>query len=194
MALVEAQNTRLETRNKERAMSSPRRTLVVIDLQNDYFPGGSFPLWNTEATLAQIERAIEKAHAAKIPVVIVQHIADSGHGIAPFFNKDTIGADVHPRIRAAAPDAPVVIKTFADSFVATTLEATLQQLGTQELLVCGMMTQNCVTHTAISKSAEKYQVRILPDCCTTVSEMLHQIALHAVSTRIELTPSEVALG
>ena len=38
----------------------------------------------------------------------------------------------------------------------------------KELLICGMMTQNGVTHTAISKAAEKYRVAILTDCCTTV--------------------------
>ena len=114
-------------------------------------------------------------------------------GIAPFFNQGTTGAEVHPRILAAAPNAPVVVKQFADSFVKTTLEETLTKLGATELLVCGMMTQNCVTHTAISKSAEKYKVSILADCCTTVNEMLHQIALHAVSTRVPLVPSGDAL-
>ena len=56
-----------------------------------------------------------------------------------------------------------------------------------------MMTQNCVTHTAISKAAEKYAVTILPDCCTTVDAMIHNIALHAVSTRVRLVPSAEAL-
>jgi nicotinamidase-related amidase len=56
-----------------------------------------------------------------------------------------------------------------------------------------MMTQNCVTHTAISKLAEKYSVKILSDCCTTVSQMIHLIALNGVSTRIEPTESTVAL-
>jgi nicotinamidase-related amidase len=56
-----------------------------------------------------------------------------------------------------------------------------------------MMTQNCVTHTAISKSAEKYKVSVLPDCCTTVSEMIHRIALNALSTRVALVPSSEAL-
>jgi hypothetical protein len=50
-----------------------------------------------------------------------------------------------------------------------------------------------VTHTAISKAVEKYNVTILPDCCTTVSEILHLIALHAVSTRLNLVPSSEAL-
>lgn len=162
------------------------KALLLIDLQNDYFPGGKFPLWNTEATLENIEKAIAKATAAKIPCIHIQHIANSEMGIAPFFNKGTPGAEIHPRIQAAAPDAPVVVKEFADSFVKTTLEETLSRLGATELLVCGMMTQNCVTHTAISKSAEKYKVSILMDCSTTLSEILHMIALHAVSTRVPL--------
>jgi len=169
------------------------KALLVIDLQNDYFPGGKFPLWNTDVVLGNIERAIAKAKARGIPVVHIQHIANSKMGIAPFFNAGTAGADIHPRILAAAPGAPVVVKEYADSFEKTTLEETLAKLGVTELLVCGMMTQNCVTHTAISKAAEKYRVTILPDCCTTVTEILHNIALHAVSTRVKLVPSSEAL-
>ena len=170
-----------------------KQALIVIDLQNDYFPDGKFPLWNAETTLNNVEAAMIKANARGIPVIIVQHIADSKKGIAPFFNEDTAGAEVHPRILAAAPGAPVVIKQFADSFVETTLEATLTQQGVDELLVCGMMTQNCVTHTAISKSAEKYKVTIVSDCCTTVSEILHRIALNAVSTRLAIQTAAEAL-
>ena len=169
------------------------KALLVIDLQNDYFPGGKFPLWNTDVVLERIEQAIDRAKAHGVPVVIIQHIANNAAGIAPFFNQGTTGAEVHPRILAAAPQAPIVVKEYADSFVNTTLEETLARLGTTELLVCGMMTQNCVTHTAISKSAEKYKVSILVDCCTTVNEMLHNIGLHAVSTRLPLVSSNDAL-
>ena len=169
------------------------KALLVIDLQNDYFPGGAFPLWNTEATLANLEKAIGQARATGVPVIHIQHLADPAHGLAPFFNQGTRGAELHPRIRAAAPDAPVVVKAFADAFHQTSLEAVLEGLGTTELLLGGMMTQNCVTHTALSKAAEQYDVTILPDCCTTVSEMLHLIALHALSTRVKLLPSLQAL-
>jgi nicotinamidase-related amidase len=166
-----------------------KKALLLIDLQNDYFPGGLFPLWNTDATLAATKDAIHRARAAGVLVVHIQHIASPEAGIAPFFNEGTEGAKIHPDILAAAPEAPVVIKHFADSFFKTDLENVLSAHGVGELLVCGMMTQNCVTHTAISKSAEKYQVSILTDCCTTVSEPIHLIALHAVSTRVPLISS-----
>lgn len=166
-----------------------RKALIVIDVQNDYFPSGKFPLWNADKTLTHIELAIANAIKNKVEIIHVQHIANPSNGISPFFNEGTDGVKIHPRILAAAPDAPIVIKRHADSFYDTNLEDILQEKGVQELIICGMMTQNCVTHTAISKAAEKYQVSILADCCTTVDEMIHGIALHAISTRVALKQS-----
>jgi nicotinamidase-related amidase len=172
-----------------------KAALIVIDLQNDYFPGGAFALANTDATLLAIERAIAAAQAQGSPVVFLQHVADPQQGIAPFFNANTPGVEIHPRIRAAAPNAPVLIKHFADSFEGTTLHETLQNEGVDELILCGMMTQNCVTHTALSRQADAYaKVTVLTDASTTVSEMLHAIALHALSTRVTLATTEQALA
>lgn len=167
-------------------MSKP--ALIVIDVQNDYFPGGAFPLCNTDATLSSVERAIGRAVAKGVPVIHVQHLADPAAGIAPFFNVGTRGAEIHHRVKAAAPSSPVVAKHFADSFERTRLLETLDGLGVDELILCGMMTQNCVTHTALSRQSDRYKsVKVLADACTTVSEMLHAMALHALSTRVEVT-------
>lgn len=170
-----------------------KKALLVIDLQNDYFPHGKYPLWNTEQTLSQVKTAIARAKALNIEVIHVQHIADPEKGIAPFFNQGTQGVDIHAEILAAAPEAAVVIKRFADSFEQTNLDELLQKQGISELLLCGMMTQNCVTHTAISKAAEKYKVAIVTDCCTTVDEMIHNIALNAVALRVPLVTMEQVL-
>lgn len=166
------------------------KALLVIDLQNDYFPGGAFPLWNTEQTLTNIVAAIKKANEQNITVIHIQHIADPQMGISPFFNEGTKGAEIHSEVLAAAPNAPIIVKTFADGFEQTTLAETLQKHNIKELFICGMMTQNCVTHTAISKAAEKYQTSILMDSSTTIDEMIHNIALHAVSTRVTLATIE----
>jgi nicotinamidase-related amidase len=50
-----------------------KKALPVIDLQSDYFPGGKFPLWNTDVVLQNIERAIAKGHI--VPVIHIQHVA-----------------------------------------------------------------------------------------------------------------------
>ena len=169
------------------------KALLLIDLQNDYFTGGAYPLWNTDETLTNIENAISKAKEQNIPIILIQHVANSELGIAPFFNKGTYGVEIHSKILELLPNAPIVIKEYADSFVNTTLEEVLSNLNVTELLIAGMMTQNCVTHTAISKSAEKYDVSILVDCSTTVDSMIHNIALHAVSTRVPLVTSSDVL-
>ena len=98
-----------------------------------------------------------------------------------------------PLLLSHNPGLTVVIKEYADSFHETDLDFVLSERGIEELLICGMMTQNCVTHTAISKSAEQYKVSILSDCCTTVNEPIHQIALHAVSIRIDVVKSTEAI-
>ena len=113
---------------------------LVNDLQNDYFPGGKFPLWNTDVVLQNIVSAMERATSREVPIILIRHIANPAMGIAPFFNEGTAGAEIHPPILAAAPNATIVTKEFADSFVETTLEETLTGVGATELLVCGMMT------------------------------------------------------
>ena len=162
------------------------KALIIIDVQNDYFPGGAFPLWNTSSTLTNIKAAVNTAKEKQIPVILVQHIADPKLGISPFFNEGSKGAELHKELTELIDDPIIVTKAFADSFEGTNLDHLLQELNIDETLVCGMMTQNCVTHTAISKTMEKYNTSILIDCCTTVDEMIHNIALHAVSTHVNL--------
>ena len=160
--------------------------LVVIDIQNDYFNGGSFPLWKSEETEKNILATMAKATAQGISIVLVQHQANPQNGRSLLFNEGTEGVEIRRSIRAAAPDAPVVVKRFADSFHNTNFASILRELEVEELVLCGMMTQNCVTHTAISKTAESFKVNILVDCCTTVSEPIHQFAIGALRSRPEI--------
>jgi nicotinamidase-related amidase len=170
------------------------RALIVIDIQNDYFSGGAFPLWRANETLAAIEVAVGRAQRLGIPVILVQHVVPPRPGVAPFFTEGTSGVEIHPHLLATAPGAPVVIKAFADSFYKTTLDETLRGLGAQELLICGMMTQNCVTHTAISKAAERYKVSVFSDCSTTVDAMIHNFALRALAIRVDIAISTEILA
>lgn len=81
-----------------------KKALLIIDLQNDYFLGEKFPLWNTEVSLSNIEKAIHEADKKGISIIHIQHVANPAMGISPFFNQGTEGVAIHPRILAAAPN------------------------------------------------------------------------------------------
>ena len=73
--------------------------LIVIDVQNDYFADGAFPLWQADAALSQVEAAVAHARAHHVPVILVQHIAA---GPAPFFNRDSHGVAIQASPAPAA--------------------------------------------------------------------------------------------
>ena len=56
--------------------------------------------------------------------------------------------------------------------------------ATYALRIAGMMTQNCVAFTAVSRDAEPYEVSVLSNCVTTVDGNIQQFALQALSTRV----------
>ena len=174
-------------------MKPSGKALIVIDVQNDYFPGGKLPLWNADETLSHIVNAIADAGKRGIPVILVKHAADQAKG-AGFFIPGTTGADIHPDILKAAPDAPVIIKHRADAFNGTNLNAVLDKSGIEKILICGMQTQNCVGLTAISKNARRYKSAILPDCCTSETKTVHAIALSGFGDIVPVVSRALAFG
>ena len=83
---------------------TPKRALLVIDIQNDYFPGGRWELAGMDKAAANAARLIESARAAGEPVVHVRHEFLSAD--APFFAPGSDGARIHP---AVAPDRKSVV-------------------------------------------------------------------------------------
>lgn len=157
------------------------RALLVIDIQNDYFTGGALPLWQAEETETRLVAAIGKARAAGDRIVLVQHVSTAAAG--PFV-AGSAGAAIRPAILAAAGDAPTVTKHVADAFQDTNLATHLD--GIDELLVAGMMTQNCVVFTALSRAAEGLRVKVVSDLCTAPTAVVHQVALNALASKTEV--------
>ncbi|MGB6006837.1 cysteine hydrolase family protein [Castellaniella sp.] len=160
------------------------RALVVIDIQNDYFPGGVLPLHAPEETEARIVQAIAKAREAGDRIVLIRHVSPLATGL---FAANSPGSEIRPAILAAAGDAPVVVKQFADAFQGTDLSARLEGIDT--LLVCGMMTQNCVVFTAMSADAQPFEVAVLEDLCAAPTEVVHRIALSALRSKLTVRKS-----
>jgi len=154
------------------------RTLLVIDVQNEYFPGGLLPLWKPDEIEAGIVSVITRAKASGDNVVLVRHVSKADAGL---FAASGSGSAIRPAVLAAAANAPVVIKQFADAFQETELSPHLAQ--TDELLICGMMTQNCVVFTALSRAADDLSVRVIGELCTAPTEIVHNIALNALGSK-----------
>ena len=68
-------------------MSQAQRALLVIDVQNDYFEGGKFPLWNTTETLLRIVAAIERAKGAAAVTIAAGGTYDDSEG---YFVRPTV--------------------------------------------------------------------------------------------------------
>ncbi|MGI9280046.1 MAG: cysteine hydrolase family protein [Endozoicomonas sp.] len=171
-------------------MSSP--ALILIGYQNDYFPGGRFPLWNMETVLDTALKAIERAQKARIPIILVQQIVGYQSESVSFFMEGTPGVELHPRVTEMVPKAPIVMKGCGDCFQETNLEEILSEQNIDTLYIGGMMTQACVTFSAISKVAQKYDVCVLFDLCTSVGEVVNDLALEDMAFWVKTMPSSEA--
>lgn len=141
-----------------------KAALILIDIQNDYFGGGRFPLFIPNETAAQAAKALEHFRQLGLPVFHVQHISTKPG--ATFFLPDTEGAEIYDGV-APLPSEKVVIKHTPDSFFQTELHDCLQQSGIKHLVICGMMTHMCVDTTVRAAKSHGYTITLLADGCTT---------------------------
>jgi nicotinamidase-related amidase len=136
--------------------------LLLIDLQNDYFPGGAFELDRAEEACARAHAALDRFRAQGLPVIHVRH--ESLQAGATFFLPGTAGARVHPLV-APLPGETVVLKHFPNSFRETELAAKLKARGVAHLVVAGMMTNMCLDATVRAAVDLGYAATVLHDAC-----------------------------
>ena len=141
-------------------MPAPRRALVVIDVQNEYFSGRlkiAHP--DPQRSLANVVAAMEAARAAGVPVVLVQNSAPEG---APVFARGSHGWELHPAV-AALPHDLLVEKALPSALAGTPLAAWLRERGVDTLTIAGYMTHNCDASTAIEAVHQGLAVEFLSD-------------------------------
>lgn len=172
-----------------------KQALIVIDIQNDYFPGGKYPLHQPEEAKQNTLSAMAIATEKGVPIIHIQHVVPAAAGEGLFFYEHSQGVEIHSDIFDAAPHAPVITKQHADCFEKTTLDEVLQSLGVEEILLTGMMTHNCVTHTALSPAAQRYNPKVIEPCTCTVDPIAHLLALDSMQVRgIEIVDITTAFG
>jgi nicotinamidase-related amidase len=138
--------------------------LVLIDLQNDYFPGGAMELVGAEDAVAQARVLLEAFRARALPIVHIQHFAKRPD--ATFFLPGTPGVNFHVAVEPLVGET-VITKHFPSSFRETTLLENLRAVRASKLAVAGMMTHMCVDTTVRAAADLGFECLLAQDGCAT---------------------------
>ncbi len=141
-----------------------KTSLLLIDIQKEYFPGGKNELVrpleaaNKAHELLQCFREHNQHH------VHIQHVATKPG--ATTFLPGTAGCDIHDSV-AHFEGEPLVVKHHPNAFRDTNLLQLLREEGTERVLITGMMTHMCVDATARAAADFGFQVLVAEDACAT---------------------------
>lgn len=136
--------------------------LILVDILNDYFTGGLWPIEQMDRVAATAAAVLTKARAAGETVIQIQHEAldDS----APFFRPGTEGARIHPNI-APEPQEPVILEHRPNSFHQTDLHARLLAKDITHITIIGAMSQMCIDATVRAARVLGYDVTVIAEAC-----------------------------
>ena len=158
-----------------------RRALIVVDVQNDFCPGGALAVERGDEVVEPLNRLIEEFLERGEPVYKsrdwhpprTKHFADYGGTWPVHCVQNMRGAEFHkdllddPRVR-------VVSKGTGDedsysAFDGTTLAEDLRRSGVREVWVGGLATDYCVKNTVLDALRAGFRVRALSDAMRAVN-------------------------
>jgi len=156
------------------------KALLLIDIQNDYFPGGNCELTDPVQAGRLAAVALAWFRQAGLPVIHVQH-ANTSPG-ATYLLPGTFGGDIHELV-APMPGEPVIIKHAPNSFYQTDLLDVIRQLDVTELVVAGMMTHMCVDTTVRAAKDHQLPATLLHDACATKNLTFNGVTIPAAQVQ-----------
>lgn len=150
------------------ALQAGKTAVIVIDFQNEYFPGGRMVIPDGASALQNTRRLIKAADAKGIRVIHVQHVLPAG---APLFAEGGKTVQFHPDMQPRAGDGVVQkdnVSVFAGASAAV-MDRTLKDAGIDTLIVTGLMTHACVSGAARDAAAAPrgYRVIVSSDATAT---------------------------
>lgn len=141
-----------------------KTALLVVDIQNDYFPGGRMELRGANAAAGRAAFLIAHFRAAGLPVFFIQHVARRPG--ATFFLPGTEGVAVHPSVAPLDSEA-VIEKHYPNAFRETRLLEQLQDASIEQVVIAGMMTHMCIDATTRAAFDFGFECLIPSDACAT---------------------------
>ena len=163
-------------------MIDRQTALIIVDVQNDFCPGGALAVPDGDAVVAPLSEAIERFLAAGLEVVYTRDWHPADHmsfteqgGMWPSHCvRETGGAALHPEL--AVPDAPWIVSKATASeaeaysgFEGTGLASELASRGVRRVIVGGLATDYCVKATVLDAIAAGLEVVVLEDGCRAVN-------------------------
>jgi nicotinamidase-related amidase len=141
-----------------------KSALILIDIQNDYFPGGAMELEGMSQAAAKARDLLAASREARRPIFHVQHLA-LGPG-ATFFRPDTPGVEIHDSVRPL-PGEALVRKHYPNAFRDTGLLEVLQGAGLEEVIIAGAMSHMCIDATTRAAFDYGFTCIVIHDACAT---------------------------
>jgi nicotinamidase-related amidase len=138
--------------------------LVLVDIQNDYFPGGNMALEGMDAAAANAARLLAGFRERGLPVIHVRHL--SVRPGATFFVPGTPGANLHASVNPAAGE-PIVEKNFPNSFRGTGLLEQLRGANADGVVIVGAMSHMCIDATTRAAFDHGFKCTVAADACAT---------------------------
>ncbi|MHA6511535.1 isochorismatase family protein [Tessaracoccus sp. Z1128] len=167
-------------------MTAPRRALIVVDVQQEYFTGIlQIQAPPRDQTLANIVAALEVAQQQELPVVVVQHELPQG---APVFAAGSDSWSLHPEIEERLnPSWKRVSKDKGSVFAGTDVAQWLAAREVDTITIVGYMTNNCDIATVVGAEGLGLAAEILSDATGAIhlaneagqvsAEQLHETLL-----------------
>lgn len=152
----------LET-NANQSMDQ-QEALLLIDLQNDYFPGGDYELARIDEASANAASLLARFRDGGRAVIHIRHEFPTAD--APFFRPGSAGAEIHPSVTPLTNES-VITKQQINSFAGTDLQAQLEALGVKDLVIAGAMSHMCIEGATRAAVDLGYRVAVIHDACAT---------------------------
>jgi nicotinamidase-related amidase len=127
--------------------------LLIIDIQDFYFPGGKSALVEPEKAAVNAAKLLEYFRKKHLPVIHVRHNSEPGGKIN----------DIVKPLR----EEKVFSKDEVNCFVGTGLNDYLKSIKTDSLVICGMQTHMCVEAAVRAATDLGYKCILIHDACAT---------------------------
>ncbi|MCM3322646.1 cysteine hydrolase family protein [Cytobacillus kochii] len=139
--------------------------LIIVDIQNDYFPNGKMELSNPVKAASNAAKVLEWFRQNnKDNIFHVQHIA-SNPGLG-FFLPNTEGVQLNETVLPLEHES-IIIKHAPNSFFKTELERKLREKRVTKLVIVGMMTHMCIDATVRGAVELGFETTLIEDACAT---------------------------